>query len=250
MYWVNELIGYLSLLPLPIVDWLYFDFADTVLVYAIILFLSLAFDYEAKKMWFLGLMTSVIFFSWVAFKDFVHRRQHRLVVYEIKDKIAIDLVKGKSAVLLVDRVSSLDEEVVGFQVNPFRLANGLPPMKHTYEQMNSSSLVEETEHAYLIKWEGLDIFILKHEAKWPGTISVEADIIYLDSHQIGFGGDFTKQTQVILGSSMEGYHHGWLTEKLANWDNQVHNLKYDGYFTKNLREQKPVFGHDLLSLYP
>lgn len=226
---VNELVSFLTLLPLPIVDWLYFDFYDTALVYALVILLSLAFNHYHKGAFRLGVAVLFVLVIWINTKFYYHSQQKRMIIYEIKDHIAIDFVEGKKAILLVDKIEESEIEVVGFQVNPFRLANGLPKMEQTFEIMNQSDLVTKMEYGYLIHWDNKRIVILDSKDNLDFTNEINADIVYLD-HTKYWHSEKIKAETVIVGANTQYYNLEALKNRLNDVGIQAHSLVDDGYY--------------------
>lgn len=237
LFWViwsvNQAVGFLTLLPLPIIDWLYFDIYETVLVYAIILLFSLAFNYYLKNAVFLGLTAFTILTVWMNFKIYHQSLQKRIIFYEIKDHIAIDLVVGNSATLLVDRMDSTENEVFGFQVNPFRLANGLPEMNGSYQEMDKSDLVIEHDFGYMLKWHDVSVLILKPEREYQVDSLIRLDIVYLnDTKNITF--DNISAETIILGSNIKYGSLNWVKVRLDKINRKSHSLVENGFYEVRL----------------
>ncbi|MEO9474817.1 MAG: ComEC/Rec2 family competence protein [Cyclobacteriaceae bacterium] len=226
---INEAIGYLMLLPRPIVDWLYFDIYDTILVYAMILLFSIAFDYYHKRSLFAALICGMFLCAWLNYKHSVYVQQKRIVFYEIKNKIAIDLVDGKEATLLIDDLSEDELEVVGFQVNPFRLANGLGKMETSYALMSDHFAVQIFPYGKMIDWAGKKILILDTDQKLDFKAELYADIIYLNGTRY-WSSEMLKGNRLILGADTQYYQLDALRDRLADSGISAHSLVEDGYY--------------------
>lgn len=226
---INEAIGYLMLLPNPIVDWLYFDIYDTTLVYAMVLLFSIAFDYYHKRSLFAAMLCAVFLCTWLNYKHFVYVQQKRIVFYEIKNHIAVDLIDGKEATLLIDDLPEDELEVVGFQVNPFRLANGLEKMEFSYALMSDHFAVRSFSYGKMIDWEGKKILILDTDEKLDFKAELNADVIYLNGTAY-WSSECLKGNAVILGADTQYYQLDALRDRLADVGIMAHSLVEDGYY--------------------
>ncbi|MEP4534231.1 MAG: ComEC/Rec2 family competence protein [Cyclobacteriaceae bacterium] len=229
IWMINEAIGYLMLLPKPIVDWLYFDIYDTFLVYAMVLLFSLAFDYYHKRSLFVAMFCAVLLCTWLNYKHFVYVQQKRIVFYEIKNHIAVDLVDGKEATLLIDDLPEDELEVVGFQVNPFRLANGLDKMETSYALMSEHFAVQTFPYGKMIDWEGKKVLILDTDEKLDFKAELNADIIYLNGTRY-WSSECLNGDAVILGADTQYYQLDALRSRLADVGISAHSLVEDGYY--------------------
>jgi competence protein ComEC len=226
---VNEAVSLLTLLPLPIVDWLYFDFYDTLLVYLIILAISLAIEYEAKFSVYLSMCFMLIWSVYSFFGLSANAKQKRMIVYEIKNHIAIDLVDGNEALLLLDRLDSAELEVIGFQVNPFRLANGLSPMQETYSLLDSSTLVSKFENGYLLSWNGKEIMILDQKEDLTVAKKMDVDYVYFN-HEMKLPFDSLNTQNIIVGTMAKPYQIERMKAEVAAAGKATHSLAEDGFF--------------------
>ncbi len=226
---VNEAVGLLTLLPLPIVDWLYFDLYDTLLVYAIILLISLAFNYELKNALFLGLLTTLVFASWINWKLAMYSNQRKIIFYEIKDHIAIDLIDGKSAMLLVDKMDSSEIEVIGFQVNPFRLANGLPRMENSNQTFDDSDLIVKSSYGAHIHWNDISILLLGKDHDLQIMEPINADVVYVSGTYID-NIENIHGNMIVLGAEIQYNRLKYIREKFESFGKKSHSLAEQGFY--------------------
>ncbi len=232
---INEIILLLQHLPYPIFDWLYFDALDTVLVYLLLLFLILTFSkysFESASMTF---TVALILISWLHIKTFDRLDQKKLIFYEIDDLIAIDLIDGDQAQLLIDNEMMGGTEVVSFQIDPNRLANGLPKSSETWTTFQVSDLVQNGEYFDLLNWENVSITIFKNMEDQILLDSVKADVIYFkdrDAQITSISNDAT----VILGSGFNYYENRNVTTDLRKRNIVTHSLTQDGFWELDLNK--------------
>lgn len=234
---INEMILSLQHLPHPIFDWLYFDKWDTLLVNAMLLFGILAIVKYSFQYLAIALTSVMILMGWFYVKDYHQQAQQRVIFYEIDEVTAIDLIKGKEAILLVDDYGKDKREVIGFQVDPNRLVNGLPKTTDSWQPFDSSLLVYHHELFDLIIWEGLQLAILRGgDEKWKNSIA--ADVVYFKTPE-----DFTTKintSEVILGTGFGYYDVLKFREELEKLKINVHSLTYEGYWQYDFNESNAL----------
>ena len=102
----------------------------------------------------------------------------------------------------MDRLDSVELEVLGFQVNPFRLANGLPPIKKSYQIMDSSEMVTDFDFGRLISWKGKRLVIFNSDQNLTFNEKIEGDVVYFDrEYKMPF--ELIDAQKVLLGSSLQ-----------------------------------------------
>lgn len=183
VWWVNELVGYVKVLPHPVFDWLYFDTTDTVLVYLFLIFLVVGLTKFSYPDLFLAALSIILLFSWMNFKEYHQYRNEKIVFYKIDDRVAIDLIAGKEAVLLVDQRSPELKELIAYQINPNRLANGLSPADETIQEISRSDLVHHHPAYDLIGWKGKRILLVHNTDDYEWKDQVEVDVVFLTKPQ-------------------------------------------------------------------
>ena len=229
IWFVNEAVSLLTLLPLPIVDWLYFDFYDTLFIYLIVLALSLAADYYSKQAVYVALFSVLLWFGYLIVDLRENATQQRIIFYDIKDRIAIDLVHGNEAMLLVDKLDSADLEIVGFQVNPFRLANGLPPIEGSYQLMDSSAMVATLDFGRLVAWKHKRLMILDSAIDLSFDDKINMDVVFINTENaIPF--DLIDADKVLLGSNLKSYQEARIKIRLEAAQLSLHSLTDQGFF--------------------
>lgn len=231
---VNESIALVRLMPFPMFDWLYFDAVDTVLVYLLVVFLIVALvQYSYPVLWLAGI-TLLCWAGWWQWKDWQQWQQHRLVVYELDGITGLDLVQGKEAVLLVDSAAASNWEVVAYQVNPFRLANGLPKADLSREWLQASDWVRATPAGHLLLWEGKRLFfpVRKSDTSMQLLQPVAADVLYLPDMDHWDGSRF--QAPVILAGGGFRYSDLMRLRREVPEGTLVHSLREDGHWSLDL----------------
>lgn len=231
---VNESIGLVRVMPFPMFDWLYFDAMDTVLVYLLVVFLIVALvQYSYPVLWLAGI-TLLCWIGWWQWKDWHQWQQHQLVVYELDGFTGLDLVQGKEAVLLLDSAAASNWEVVAYQVNPFRLANGLPKADLSREWLQTSSWVRSTPVGRMLTWEGKRVFFPERNIANEMELAepIVADVLYLPNMEQWQADRF--RAPVILAGGGFRYSDLMRLRNEVPEGTLVHSLPEDGYWSLDL----------------
>ena len=231
---VNEFIAYLERLPYPVFDGLYFDGFDTVLIYLILIFLLVGLSKYSFSNLSLSACLLMIWFGWLNYKDYQQQHTRKIIFYTTRDAVAIDLIDGKQATLLV---GELHPDEISYRINPNRLASGLPSGQETFQVLNESEMVYQHPACDVIGWQDFRILIIKsgaEEYEWKHSIS--ADILFLDEPVLP---DLEKlhADQLILGGNI-GYYDTQKILRSCKGKIDVHSLSQDGFWELDLNQIK------------
>ncbi|WP_421897365.1 ComEC/Rec2 family competence protein [Marinoscillum sp.] len=235
---VNELILGIKWLPYPIFDWLYFDPLDTIFTYLIMSFLVLAIWKYSYHYMVLACLVAMTLTVWLNVKSFEQGNQKRMVFYEIDGVTAIDLINGKEAVLLTDDFSEANRELIAFQVNPNRLASGLPKVDDSWQLMSNSEWVEVHSCFDLIEWDGVRVILMKHMEDYQLTHPLEADVIYFKDPQTILH-EGLLPVMVLLGTGFNYYDTRSAKDKFGSMKIEARSLSQDGFLELDLNQTRP-----------
>ncbi|MEQ8471187.1 MAG: ComEC/Rec2 family competence protein [Marinoscillum sp.] len=237
---INELMIALQYLPHPIFDWLYFDRADVVLVYGVILLFLLSiskFNFHLMK---LAAFCTILLVSWAHVKTVLVSQQHKIIVYEVEGITAIDLIKGNRALLLVDQLPEGEMEVLSFQVNPYRLANGLSRVEESWQTFQESDLVYSDLNYDLITWSGQTILIPHQQSNYQMVDTINTDILLIPNTQ-GICEKINSDL-ILLGNDFNYYERQKVRRSLDTLEIPVHSLADDGYWALDLNRNNSKIG--------
>ena len=130
MWGLNESIEQVQKLPFSLVEWIYMDRVGLILTYLIVISLISGLQFHSFKTL---IFSTILSLGFIGHNIRTHREQvleEKLIFYEIKDRTAIDYIRGESAHLFIDEIPS-NLELLEFQIDPNRLANHLPPISQS-----------------------------------------------------------------------------------------------------------------------
>lgn len=232
VWFMNEIVAAIQALPHPVYDWLYLDAVDVALIYLFLIFLVIGLSRFSYPNLVLAAIAMIVLFGWLNIKEFNQYKNEKIIFYGVEDATAIDLIDGQNAVLLIDSFSLNKQEVIDYQINPNRLANGLFPADETISLMKGSDLVFHHPAYDLIAWKGKRILLIEDLNGYTFKEPVYADIVYLKKPQyLDMNG--IRAQQLILGTEFNYYD---IKRAIAAYGNEieVHSLSQDGFWELDL----------------
>lgn len=138
---VNELIYQIESLPHSLIDWIYMDKVELMLTYCMLLLAIFGLHFKSFKTVVLFTLTSLLLLSWHVKTYLDQTSKHQIIFYNIKEKTAIDYVKGHQALLYLEANHSQELDLYSYQINPFRLASHLPPLSDSINSFQEAGFI-------------------------------------------------------------------------------------------------------------
>ncbi|MEL7145099.1 MAG: ComEC/Rec2 family competence protein, partial [Bacteroidota bacterium] len=231
---LNQGILFIKKLPYNLLDWIWIDLTQVLLLYLII---GLTTRLLIKKNANLLRICYGFCFLFLLFSGYqLHQKKHenKLVFYEVKDNLAIDFISGGMVTTYI-AIDSSDIAHVDQQIAPNRLANALP--KLTSNQLMHHETIAGIGD--LILWHGKRIIILSGplNAYEAGSI-LETDVLVLSGNQYV---DLEKLQKIfrwkklIIDGTYQYYRAKSLSEIIHKQQIACSNLQTDGAVTITLK---------------
>jgi hypothetical protein len=192
----------------------------------VLLFIALGLSQGNFQKLTLGLLLLLILNLKWAIDNWRIVDQERLVFYEIKSRVALDVIQGIKSKLYIDQWSQKGAERIGFQINPNRLASRLSPVEENWNMIDSAKQFKSTDLGKLFIWN--DETILFYDPKENIVIkdTLEVDVVYLN--KIVLLDKRISPSIILLGSDLKSWYQQKLVKQYPNI--QVHSLSEDGYY--------------------
>lgn len=230
---INDLVFFLQKLPYPLFDWLYMDLFEVILVYLILLLvyqLLISYKYPLLR---LVVFLVVVFNGWSIWKDWKLRSEQKLVFYELDGVTAIDVIEGSKATLLVDTFPASKKDEIYYQVNPYRLANGLPKVENNWMKVGESPWGQEVQGITAVCLNDFRMLMVKDLDSYELKRSLKADVVVVESNMSKFD-ELFQCKMVILGNGMNYYDRKRMTELARHHEILCHSLNDQGYLALDL----------------
>jgi competence protein ComEC len=235
-----QLMNYLVLLveqiPGSLITWLYFDSVEVWGVYIFIVLFLIGFYHRSSLYLGTGLICLIVLFGRDMHRDWVYAQRRSLIVYDIKGTAAVDVVIGSNATLFVENDKVIDHDLLRFQIDPFRRANGLPPYQQGMEGFDQ--VIIPSGKMKLGMPGGVRVLIL--DAK-PTDVNIhtpiETDILIVNNHSAPYTQwllDHFRFETLIIGSDNSWGYSRRVKSELAEIGVQAHSLLDDGSFQMEL----------------
>lgn len=238
--WVlNEAITSLTYLPFPQFDWLYFDQIEVILMYLILGLLVHGVGVQNFRTLFASGLVVICFVGRGYWQEVEVINQKKIIFYDMSDQVAIDLVSGKEAQLLI-KYPTYDSSDLTYRVDPNRIACGLPKAQQSIRMFASSPLIHCGEYSNLISWEGTTILVLNKTEGYHLKKPLISDIVYLNEDML-LDLSMVKTQILLLGSSISYYKADKLIDDARKRGVLVRYLA-DGFWELDLSKQLKEYG--------
>lgn len=242
---INELVMAISYLPFPLFDWLYMEAWEVWVVYFSMICLVIGLRKYRFKYLVLSVMALMVWSANVIVRDIARQSQAQLIFYELDEGLAIDLIHGKQATLLLDLGAYAQFSKLPPQINPNRLALGLPKIQDGYQLLTESPLLERHAYFDLIEWSGKRIVIVKQNlTAFEQRKVLDADVVYFEDPKVWVEGMQTTG-KVVLGGGYNFYR----VQAVKKTQPEVHSLTYDGSYVLKLKQSEPTMRRKILSFF-
>ncbi len=228
---LNIGVKWIEALPYSIYWGVSIHWFETFWLYLTLLFLTGAFAWKRKKLLFTGVFLLICFLLFNFVENNQLERERELVIYNVKNEIAIDVFEGRENLFLANKKLLHDEEKLLFHVKHnwfYKTGNEKASFEIEYdENINSITFQNETV-----------LFLLNDQFFKTNTVNnipsstliYLYDLSFIDKKVIHFFN--RKEAQLILG---DGISYG--AKKLIYKTipaSRIHQLSVDGAFKHNL----------------
>jgi len=227
MNWVVQLV---EKIPGSLITWLYFDEVQMLLVYVILILILMGFFHKSSFYLNASLLCLGFFFIWGYLEEDRQLQKEELIIYDIAGTVAIDKITGRSAELFVGEEMKVNYELLRFQIDPFRRANGLDPFEENLKEFEHIEITRgAVKYGTLLNTKilVLDSFLTGLQIKQP----LKSDILLINNQPVKNVDWLLKNfefDQLIIGSDNSYYYTKWLQKELASRDIASHSSLKDG----------------------
>jgi len=131
---MNWIIQWIESLPGSVVEGLYVNQMEFVMLLLILLLLVLLITTQRSRISFFLLFTAIFLFASFNWRRFEQQKNIQLVIFDLKKHSVIDFIVGRDHVLMADSAALDDEFVRGFHLEGHWIASGLSSSPVSFEQ--------------------------------------------------------------------------------------------------------------------
>ena len=144
--WMNNTIERTARIPFGITDNISFTFVQAVLLYALIITIA-CWIFQRRKQWlFYSMLLLSVYFGLTAQGRMISKKQHRLIVYNVPKKQAIDLMEGSRYQFISSNPP--DAAAIQFHLRPGRIMHQVREGMLTHTLINGQFL--QTAHKKVV----------------------------------------------------------------------------------------------------
>ncbi|MDW3191774.1 MAG: ComEC/Rec2 family competence protein [Cytophagales bacterium] len=235
---LNTLVQNIEALPASKLDWLMSTPLETFLIYLAMIGVFWTFQYRTFSSFAVAAGCLLLFFGSKTLHQYQTLHKEALVIYELKDQLAIDLVADGHAQLVV-RDSIEDLSLLKFQIDPNRLNEGLLPIE---SDLVSFSEVFDGEQIQGMVWKGLRVLYIgerlnNHKIEQP----IQTDILLVS-------GNVINEEQLLKFKFdhlvFDGNCSGWYLRKMRSFCErqgiEAHFISQDGYWAYDFSNDRVI----------
>ncbi len=235
---LNTLVQNIEALPASKLDWLMATPFETLLIYITMIAIFWTFQFRTFSSISLAATCLLLFFSSKAHHQYQILHKEELVIYELKDQLAIDLVSDGHARLLV-RDSIEDLSLLKFQIDPNRLNEGLRPIETDLVGFREVFL---GEHVQAMVWKGMRILYAGERLKnMRFDQAIETDVLLISSNALNQDQlEKIEYQHLIFDANCSGWYLRKMKDFCASHGIVAHFISEDGYWAYNLSDQQVI----------
>lgn len=235
---INTLVQNIEALPASKLDWLMITPMETLMVYLTMIALFWTFRFRTFSSFSVAVACLLMFFGSQAIHRYRTLQKEELVIYELKDQLAIDLVSDGHARLLV-RDSIEDLSLLKFQIDPNRLNKGLQPIE---TDLVSFTEVFGGEHVQAMVWKGVRLLYAGTRLKnFTFNQAIEADILLISDNAINEEQLLNfKYNYLIFDANCSGWYLRRMKEFCEINAIKAHFISRDGYWAFDLSDKQVI----------
>jgi len=220
---MNWSVNWVKELPYSITWGISINWAETFIIYITLLLLTFAFVLKRTKLFLYGGITIILLLSILIIRDQSVKSKNELIIYNIKDEIALDLFYGKSNILMTSESLRKDQDKLLFNIEHYwYYKNGQEQPNKFYDLAHIKSSILK------LKNKTISICNNKKNQKYYKTDYVLiGDIGYINN--LGLSVWQNNETVLIIHQKCNYKTRNFL--KLNYPKHLLHDLKLDGAFT-------------------
>lgn len=207
-------IHFISNLPYAVIDQLYIDWWECILLYIWLMLIWLFFKVKNYIYFKYAFASFVLLFLSLSIQKVISLNSKEILVYDIPRHAPVSFIEKKKGILL--NADGLTPKQVKFNIQPHFDKNQI----FTTLYLNpSSTRIGQNEIGV---WNGLSYIILRNEAQLP-KIETPIDLLVIDTP---YPPNLELVTNSVNTREIVSRHH------FKNLKASVHNLPVDGYYSK------------------
>lgn len=235
---MNNSVAFVDSLPYSASTGIFITLLEMLVLFLIIMIGFRAFATRKGRFLKASLALIILFFGIGVFRQYERARQHFLVVYSLRNDVAIDLVHGRNGLMLVDSKKLSDPSVLDFHVINHHTRCGIKPQLMAFDELRQeqpvihANLPLKASFPFVQFGKELIMLIDRNTALIENEPPLEASLlIVIDSHrQPKLILQSYKAGKVILSNKVPPCNTALWREACAELSIPYHDVRENGAF--------------------
>lgn len=177
--WLNNFIQYINQIPFAQVTSIQINILQTIFLYGFIAGTAYWLLKKYSKAFLLGLISLVLFFV-IRCYDFIEKnQQQKLIVYNVPQHTAMDLIEGRNYKFIGDTILLEDGFLRNFHLQPSRILHRIEPAENTQNISLQSNLFNSANKNIIIINQKISSFIPEERIKIDVIIITHNPKVYI-----------------------------------------------------------------------
>jgi competence protein ComEC len=187
---MNNSVAFVDSLPYSASTGIFISMLEMLVLFLVIMAGFRAFAIRKAVFLKVSLAMIILFFGIGVYRQYERARQHFLVVYALRNDVAIDMVHGRNGLMLVDSAKLTDPSVLDFHVINHHTRCGVKPRLmafgdlHQEQAITQANLSFKARHPFVQFGNKLVMLVDRNTALIENESPLEASLlIVIDSHR-------------------------------------------------------------------
>lgn len=141
---MNSSVAFVDGLPYSASTGIFITMLEMLVLFLIIMVGFRAFAIRKGTFLKASLALIILFFGIGVFRQYERARQHFLVVYALRNDVAIDMIHGRNGLMLVDSTKLADPSILDFHVIGHHIRCGIKPRMLAFDELRQDQPITHT----------------------------------------------------------------------------------------------------------
>lgn len=242
---INEAIGLVESLPNSLLDWIYMDQLGLTMSYAIILSLFWGIHHKSFNTLLISVILLIGFYMARLTKVEKQSQKELIILYEMSNELAIDHIAGHQSTLYATHIK--DIELLSFQIDPYRLASGLRPIREHIQAIGQSRCFKKNSFYTAGALGGVKILIIDSSTfHLDFSQPIDTDLLVIENESVkslAWLNSKFHYKYLILGNKNSTFFIRKIKKQAQQLNQKAHALKQDGAFSLTLTNYEKSSGN-------
>ncbi len=230
---LNYVIALIEQLPFSRLDWLFMQWWEILILYAVFLALFWARQYRTFSNFAFAMLCLLAMLVSIGWRKVRTMDRCELTIYEVKGFLAIDLFENGKSRLLLDKLPK-DLDLLRFQIDPHRLRSGYGSISEDWALLSLNTTC--TNFYCLGEWRGKRLLNIRNMENMKFFRPVTADIVIISNN--AFRPEMLRSINfeylIFDGTNSSRFLRNTRAQLMQS-EVEAHFVPFDGYWSITLK---------------